>query len=113
MADQRIAAVHPQILPEVGLHQRQRGGVRVARRAQILIVRFGKTRFIDPLPGFAVIFAKRMLRVSACESPVTIARPSRRVDIAAQLNIVGDAPGAGQRREALRHPDPRLRRNQR
>ena len=115
MADQRITAVHPQILPEVGLHPRQRGGVRVARRAQILIVRFGKNAaFINPLPGFAAIFTKAHAEGVGLREPGDNRPPEQDwVNIAAQLNIVGDAPCAGQRREALRHPDPRLRRNQR
>ena len=115
MADQRITAVHPQILPEIGLHQRQRRGVRIAQRAQIPTVRLGKNAmFIDPLPGFAVIFTKAHAEGVGLRQPGDNRPPEQdRVNIAAQLNIVGDAPGTGQRREALRHPDPRLRRNQR
>ena len=89
--------------------------MRVVRRAQIPIVRLGKmTIFIDPLPGFAVIFTKTHAEGVSLREPGDNRPPEQgRVDIAAQLNIVGHAPGAGQRREALRHPDPRLSRNQR
>ena len=89
--------------------------MRIARLAQIAIVRFGKSAvLIDPLPGFAVIFAKAHAeRVGLRQTSDDRPSQQRRVQIATQFDIVGDTPCAGQRREPLRHPDPRLRRDQR
>lgn len=108
MADQRIAAVHPQVLSEVGLHQQPARPRAVARGTQIPVIRFGKrTMFIDPLPGFAVIFAKTHAEGVGRDSPGDNGPAEQyRVDITAQLDIVGDAPGAGsvERRSAIQIP---------
>ena len=59
VTDQRITAIDAQILFKVGPHNGQRGRVRIVRLAQVMVLRFVEaTGLIDPLPGFAVVFAK-------------------------------------------------------
>ncbi len=97
MADQRITAIDTQILPEIALHQGQRGHVRIGLLAQVDVLRLGKlARVINPLPRFAVIFAKAHAQGIGLLKPGddSLAQ-QRRIEIAAQFNIVGNAPGAG------------------
>ena len=59
MMRQRFPAVDAQILLEIGLHQRQRGVMRIHGGAEIGNLRFSKREgFIHPLPDVAVILGK-------------------------------------------------------
>ncbi len=59
MMHQRLAAIDAQILLQIGLHQRQRGVMRVRRGAEIANLRFSKRKgVINPLPDVAVILSK-------------------------------------------------------
>ena len=115
MAHQRVAAVDAQILRQIRLHPLRGGAMRIRRRTQVNDRRFAKGAVgRQPLPDFPLLFLKAQAEgVRLLQTGDNRLTQQRRVERAAQFNIVGHAPGARQSGEALGHPDPRLRGNQR
>ena len=115
MAHQRVTAVDAQILRQIRLHPLRGGTMRIRRRTQVNDGRFGKGALRRyPLPDFPLLFLKAQAEgVCLLQTGDNRLTQQRGVERAAQFNIVGHAPGARQSGEALGHPDPRLRGNQR
>lgn len=108
MAHQRVAAVDAQILRQIRLHPLRSGAMRIRRRPQVNDRRFGKGAVgRHPLPDFPLLFLKAQAEgVRLLQTGDNRFSQQRRVEGAAQFNIVGtlQAPGRVERRSAIQIP---------